>query len=87
MTSVAREPMSMRVMSEAAKCFGSSAMTFCQEMVARMEKVTASRRVVARAAQRAHARPFSRRKPQSAERPPKSEPEMRAVFAAAGFDR
>lgn len=77
----------MSVISAAAKAFGSPSMTFCQLTNERHVKTIQSIRVVATAAHFAKPRPFPKSKPQIIESPPKTEPEIRAVFAAIGFER
>lgn len=80
LATVASEPRSMRVMRLAAKAFGSPSANFCQLAKERHEKTTQSSRVVTRAAHLAKPRPLPSSKPQTTERPPKTEPENQRGF-------
>ena len=77
----------MSVIKLAANAFGSPSITFCQLAKERHENTAHSKRVVASAAHFAKPNPLPSSRPQIAERPPKTEPEIRAVFAAAGLER
>jgi hypothetical protein len=76
----------MSVMSEAAKAFGSPSITLCQLTVDRHPKTPHSNMAVTIPATRAKPKPLARSNPQTTDKPPKTEPEIRAVFAAAGFE-
>ena len=82
------EATNIAVIREAAKTLGSPSATACQLTIERQLKAAQSISVVRSAAIKAKSRPpFSIQKPQTALRMPKVEPDMRAVFAAAGFDK
>ena len=84
---MARDPRSISVIRLAAKALGAPAATACQLTTERQPKTPQSIKVIANAIHLAKLNPLARRSPQTAERPPKREPEMMAVLAAAGLER
>lgn len=82
------EARSIAVMSEAAKTFGSPSATACQLTIERQENAAQSISVVNSAAPKANTRPpLSIQKPHRTLSMPNVDPDMSAVFAAAGFER
>lgn len=78
----------MDVINTAAKRFGSPSLTAIQVTTLRQLKAASSKTVVPVAAIHGARRPPRRNQmPHKIDREPKEPPEIRAVFAAAGFER
>jgi hypothetical protein len=85
-TTVATEPISIRVIKLAATNLGAPFATACQLAMDRQPNTAQSITHVAKAAHLANPSPFPSRIPQAIESPPNVDPVIRAVTAAAGFD-